>query len=573
MAEVWLAESVGPSGFVKRVALKTMLPHVARTPEFVKMFINEASVAAQLAHENIAQVFDFGELEGHYFLAMEYVQGRTLRQIGRRHRELGRPVDPWFLARAMLDVCNALEYVHTLCDIEGEPMGLVHRDVSPENVLVSFTGAIKLVDFGVASVGQSHGPSQKGMLVGKCRYMAPERIAAPRGMPQSDLFSVGAILYEFATGCFPFLGEDETALLMRILEGKPRPPRMLVPSLPEELEAIILKALSTKPVDRQSSAAELAQDLRTFLEHHDRTGLHRPLDAHMGNLFSEVQEIPSYVRVAAARALANANEPIIDVFIEDLHDLHAKDAKDDGAPDLEPEKTRPSPKPGDAEPSSILGSVTEDAQPAPSYARLATPASTVDSAHPRPFLSATPFQDAGPEEPPPPRDSLQPSSRLSPLFGPDSRTSSLHPGAHKDVFSLAPTSRSIAPRGLFYDSRPDENVRTSDILHEWGILRTQEPPNDASSHKDESTHEGTSTREDAIGDGGRTSGRAFMPAPPGADAAAQAFDRALRHIAGKDYAAAVEALRQAVELAPNNRTYRTNLKRLEAKLEHGSSRS
>ena len=172
MAEVWLGEFRGVGGFSKRVVLKTMLPQLTQSEHLVKMFITEAAIAAKLEHDNIVRIFDFGENEGYYFIAMEYVAGRTLRQIGRRYRKQSRQIDSWFLARVAIETCAALKYVHDFDDGMGTPLGLVHRDVSPENMMVSFTGTVKLLDFGVVAANEAPSSSME-MLVGKCRYMAP----------------------------------------------------------------------------------------------------------------------------------------------------------------------------------------------------------------------------------------------------------------------------------------------------------------------------------------------------------------------------------------------------------------
>jgi serine/threonine-protein kinase len=201
MAEVWQARLTGSAGFEKRVALKTLLPHLAGSESLVRLFVQEAAMAAELSHPNVVQVYDFGCKEGRYFMAMEYVQGRTLRQVLQSCLRAGAGHLPmWALLEVTLQVCDAIGYIHAYHNLAGEPLGLVHRDVSPENILVSYGGAVKLIDFGVAKVVEEAGRSSSEM-AGKPRYMAPEQAMGLDLDGRADLFSLGVVLYGQATLC------------------------------------------------------------------------------------------------------------------------------------------------------------------------------------------------------------------------------------------------------------------------------------------------------------------------------------------------------------------------------------
>ncbi|HKQ68128.1 MAG TPA: serine/threonine-protein kinase, partial [Polyangiaceae bacterium] len=283
MAEVWLGWLRGPEGFQKQVVLKTMLPHLAESPDLVQMFINEASVAARLNHPNIAQVFDFGEYDGRYFIAMEYLVGRTLRQIAKRCRDRAEHLPMWFLLRVLCDACEGLHYAHEYTDPTGW-LGLVHRDVSPENVMVSNAGQVKVLDFGAAHCTSSSG--QTRMFVGKFHYVAPERI---QGMPEdrrADIYSTGVILYEYLTGTRPFAG-TQTEVLAQVMAGKLAESAKLA-LLDGEIVRILRKAMAKDPDHRYQTAAELRSDLLQFLAATDPHKLQAEL-SHYTSIFPELK--------------------------------------------------------------------------------------------------------------------------------------------------------------------------------------------------------------------------------------------------------------------------------------------
>ncbi len=257
MAEVWRAEAPGAAGFVKEVALKLIRgDHDARS-DFVEMFIREARLASRLAHGNIVQVFDFDQVDGRYYIAMELVRGKTLRAVVDRCRALGLRFG---LARAVhvaTEVARALAYAH-----RAEHGGVVHRDVSPHNVLLSFEGEVKLADFGIARVLGASEVTAPGTVKGKLAYMAPEQARGGVVDARADVFSLGVILWELCTGRRLFARDSDAEMLAAVVAPDPiAPPSSWNESVPPELDAIVVGALSRDPAGRTASADELATAL------------------------------------------------------------------------------------------------------------------------------------------------------------------------------------------------------------------------------------------------------------------------------------------------------------------------
>jgi serine/threonine protein kinase len=258
MADIWRAQLKGAEGFEKTIVVKTMLFHLQHRAELVKMFVNEATVAARLSHPHIVQVFDFGQLEGRYFIAMEYVPGPTLRQAGKTLRARGQRLPRITALRVLAEICEALHHIHELRDAQG-PLGLVHRDISPDNVILSSGGMAKLLDFGAARATNRTPPNP--VFVGKYRYAAPERIRYLREDLRSDIFSAGVVLYECLAGARPFEGDD-AAVIAAIAAGRARDLRERVPDLPEAVLGIVGRAMAFEPAARYQSAGDMACDLR-----------------------------------------------------------------------------------------------------------------------------------------------------------------------------------------------------------------------------------------------------------------------------------------------------------------------
>ncbi len=260
MAELFLVRTTGLKGFEKIVALKRILPQFAGDPEFVKMFLDEARLAAKLDHPNIAHVYDIGRDGSDYFFTMEYVHGEDLRNLMKcASAGTGFPLS--FAAAIAAGVSAGLHHAHSRVGYDGQPLGLVHRDVSPTNVLISYDGAVKVVDFGVAKAAASSHVTTEGTRKGKFAYMSPEQCRAEPVDPRSDVFAIGILLYEMCTLARAFRGDNEFATMRQIVEGNFVPPSEARPDIPPELERIIMKAMATEPSDRYETARDLQLDL------------------------------------------------------------------------------------------------------------------------------------------------------------------------------------------------------------------------------------------------------------------------------------------------------------------------
>ncbi|HET6900109.1 MAG TPA: protein kinase [Vicinamibacteria bacterium] len=265
MAEVFRAKRTGVEGFEKVVAVKRILSHLSDNKEFVDMFIDEAKMVAGLAHPNVAQIFDLGRHDKNYWIAMEYVHGRDLRTIIRRARERGLKIPLDISTFIVSKVCAALEYAHRKKDDKGQPMLIVHRDISPQNILISFEGDVKLTDFGIAKAASKASTTDKGALRGKLLYMSPEQAWGKAMDKRSDVFSLGIVFYEMLTEQKPFLGTSETSILETVRECRVPPPTTINDKIPEKLEKVVMKALERDPEVRYQDAGEMLRDLERVL--------------------------------------------------------------------------------------------------------------------------------------------------------------------------------------------------------------------------------------------------------------------------------------------------------------------
>lgn len=256
MAELYLARQTGDGGYEKIVALKRVLPHLTEDVSFVRMFLNEARLAAGLSHSNIVHVVDFGSEAGEHFMAMEYVHGRSVQAVlkaGAQHKGVPRDV----ALTIVHEVAAALHYAHERAGADGRPLGLVHRDVSPSNVLVSFDGEVKLVDFGIAKATAHTRVTRSGAIKGKLSYMAPEQVRGEELDRRADVFALAVVAYELCTGRRCFTAPGEFALINRVAEARYERPSSIEPDFPEDLEALITRGLSVDPDDRFSTAREM----------------------------------------------------------------------------------------------------------------------------------------------------------------------------------------------------------------------------------------------------------------------------------------------------------------------------
>jgi len=266
MAEVFKAKRGGVEGFEKIVALKRILPHLSDNKEFLDMFVDEAKMVAGLAHPNIVQIFDLGRIEKSYYIAMEYVHGHDLRTIMKRAREKGLRMPLDLSLRVVSQVCAALEYAHRKKDERGQPMEIVHRDVSPQNILLSFEGEVKLVDFGIAKAATKASNTDRGALRGKLLYMSPEQAWGRTIDRRSDVFSLAVVLYEMVTETKPFIGAGtEMTILELVRQCVITPAREINPRVPEALDRVIMKALAREPGERYQDAGQMQRGLERFL--------------------------------------------------------------------------------------------------------------------------------------------------------------------------------------------------------------------------------------------------------------------------------------------------------------------
>jgi hypothetical protein len=261
MAQVLLCRADGIEGFRKVVAVKRILPHFARDPEFIRMFLDEARLAAHLDHPNVVQVHDIGRAGADYFFAMEYVHGESLLALLREAAAAGEELALRHAVFIATEVLAGLHHAHERIGFDGDGLGLIHRDVSPSNVLVSYEGAVKVADFGIAKAAQSNAESTAGVRKGKVPYMAPEQCLGHDLDPRADVWSLGVVLYEMTTGMRPFRGPTEFALMEEIVHGRPLPPPQHVPDYPAPLQTVVMRALMRDRNDRFASARVFRQEL------------------------------------------------------------------------------------------------------------------------------------------------------------------------------------------------------------------------------------------------------------------------------------------------------------------------
>jgi serine/threonine protein kinase len=313
MAEVWRAKTFGAGGFERLVAIKRILPNIAEDEEFITMFIDEAKITVQLNHANIAQVHELSHIANSYFIAMEYVSGKDMRGVFDRCRKRGEPAPIPLTCYAIALCCEGLDYAHRAKDRQGRDMNIVHRDVSPQNAIISYDGEVKVIDFGIAKAAGKATKTQAGILKGKFGYMSPEQI---RGLPldrRSDVFAIGVCLYEMLTGERLFVGDSDFSVLEKVRKVEVLPPSHFNRKIPEQLEKMVMKALAKDVDDRYQYANELAEDLRTFMYSTGNAFSRKDLAAFMKATFAEDYEkeknrLQEYADVKAPEGMAAAAE-------------------------------------------------------------------------------------------------------------------------------------------------------------------------------------------------------------------------------------------------------------------------
>lgn len=266
MAEVYKAKTFGVEGFERIVAVKKILPAIAEDKEFISMFIDEAKIAVQLNHANIAQIFDLGNINDEYYIALEYVPGHDLRMIFDRCVRNSRKLDIGCVCYIVSKICEGLDFAHNKRDANGEPMNIIHRDISPQNILLSYEGECKLIDFGIAKATNKSSATQVGILKGKFSYMSPEQVSGKTNIDRrSDIFALGIVLFEMLTLKRLFVGASDFETLEKIRKVEVSPPTLYNSDIPEELEDIVLKALEKDVSLRYQTANELQEALQRFM--------------------------------------------------------------------------------------------------------------------------------------------------------------------------------------------------------------------------------------------------------------------------------------------------------------------
>jgi serine/threonine protein kinase len=260
MAEIFRAKAVGAEGFEKLMVVKRILPHFTEDEAFVKMFIDEARIASKLQHSNIVQIYDFDSVDGRYYIAMEYVEGCDLKLVVERGAKEDKPLSPAQVAWIMMEASKGLHYAHAK-EYNGQALNIVHRDVSPHNLMVSYVGEVKLMDFGIAKAAQRSTKTMAGTVKGKCAYMSPEQARGKNLDGRSDLFALGIMMWEMLTHKRLFLGDSDFETLSNVLKQEVPVPSSINPDVPPELDAIVLRSLAKDCEERQPSVEAFGREL------------------------------------------------------------------------------------------------------------------------------------------------------------------------------------------------------------------------------------------------------------------------------------------------------------------------
>lgn len=263
MAELYRAKMTGEQGFEKQVAIKKILPHLADEESLVKAFIDEAKLAARLHHQNIIQIFDFGCLQGTYFIAMEYLEGKDLHHLMRIANRIKRPMALEIALHLIGQICDGLDYAHHLTDVHKVPLNIIHRDISPQNIFITREGQVKIIDFGIAKAASRNNRTQAGVIKGKAAYMSPEQAAGEKVDSRSDLFAVGILLFELLANRHLFAG-DTFQVLSKLRQFDPAAVPMA--QIPQALQPVLAGALARNPDERYTSAADIRRDLEKCAE-------------------------------------------------------------------------------------------------------------------------------------------------------------------------------------------------------------------------------------------------------------------------------------------------------------------
>ncbi|MFN7130985.1 MAG: protein kinase domain-containing protein, partial [Myxococcales bacterium] len=286
MAEVYLAHQKGLQGFEKHIVIKKILPHLADDDEFVSMFLNEARIAARFSHPNIVQIYDLGREAESYYIAMEYIHGEDLGRVMKQAWSLQKWIPQPVVLRVIAAACEGLYYAHTKADEHGRPLKVVHRDISPQNIIVTFDGGSKLVDFGIARAADQASHTATGAIKGKFAYMAPEQASGKPVDHRTDIFALGLVLYELLTGVRPFKRDSDIATLRAVLDCNIQPPSA-VANVPKALDPVVMKALERLAEDRYQDAQQFQLAIENFLLEQKWNGSTIKVAEFMKEIFAE----------------------------------------------------------------------------------------------------------------------------------------------------------------------------------------------------------------------------------------------------------------------------------------------
>lgn len=307
MAEVFRGESTSVAGFKKQVAIKRVLSHLASNEKFIRMFLDEARLSARLTHTNIVQVFDIGHVENTYFIVMEFIDGLNLKHVVEHLRARKQPFPINVAVHIAAKVCEGLFYAHEITDSEGRPLHIVHRDISPPNVLISKRGEVKITDFGLAKAAVAVEKTEPGVVKGKFSYLAPETAMGQEADAQADIFAVGIMLWEMLAGRKLFQGDSDYATVKLVQQAVVPSIRAINPGVPEELERILRVSLAKDKRQRYPTAQAMGEDLSSFLFSHNLRVTARDL----GTLVTDVCNERDITRSGVGRRDGSTIESLI----------------------------------------------------------------------------------------------------------------------------------------------------------------------------------------------------------------------------------------------------------------------
>ncbi len=303
MAEVYLARLPGVAGFSKQVVVKLIREELLDDQQFVQMFLHEGKISALINHLNVVQIFDLGQVDGAFFMAMEYVEGQDLSKLIHRHQG---PLDLDIALHILLNVCEGLAYAQGVVGPDGQPLKLVHRDLTPQNILIGYAGSVKITDFGIAKVQMLHREETRvGMIKGKFGYLSPEQARGERVDHRSDIYALGLLLFEMTTGVPPLGEASDTDKLLLAARGHVRKPSAYVRGYPPALEQIFIRATAAEPKDRFQTVLELQEALLTYQIDHRLVIRSGELAELMGSLFGEEM---AQDRALAARGVTSDDD-------------------------------------------------------------------------------------------------------------------------------------------------------------------------------------------------------------------------------------------------------------------------